>query len=198
MQQLDYDEYGNVTTDTNTGFQPFGFMGGLLDADTGLTHTGGQDYDAATGRWTVKDPIRFDGDDANLYGYVVNDPINVVDVNGLRGGGGATPRPPVWPYPVPTPDPSHVPFPTPFPPPSPFGFDAPPACVGGPAKCSVSSFMTCMARRGVQSIGNIRACKLICDIAAASRAPAALAACGACLTGSVVYTWDCLVQSGCS
>ncbi len=35
-QRMDYDEFGNVTQDTSPGFQPFGFAGGLYDADAGL------------------------------------------------------------------------------------------------------------------------------------------------------------------
>jgi uncharacterized protein RhaS with RHS repeats len=35
------------------------------------------------GRWTSKDPIRFNGGDTNLFGYVLNDPINLTDPNGL-------------------------------------------------------------------------------------------------------------------
>lgn len=34
------------------------------------------------GRWTTKDPIGFGGGDTNLYGYVLNDPINLVDMTG--------------------------------------------------------------------------------------------------------------------
>src|ERR1700722_3620980 len=30
-------------------------------------------YDASTGRWTNRDPILFNGGDANLYGYVLQD-----------------------------------------------------------------------------------------------------------------------------
>ncbi len=82
-QQLDYDEFGNVLTDTNPGFQPFGFAGGLYDHDTGLVRFGARDYDAETGRWTTKDPIRFGGGDTNLYGYVLNDPVNWIDPLGL-------------------------------------------------------------------------------------------------------------------
>ncbi|KYF68025.1 hypothetical protein [Sorangium cellulosum] len=40
-QRLDYDEWGNVTLDTNPGFQPFGFAGGLYDRDTRLVRFGG-------------------------------------------------------------------------------------------------------------------------------------------------------------
>jgi len=65
--------------DTNPGFQPFGFAGGLYDPQTGLVRFGVRDYDPETGRWTAKDPIGFDGGDTNLYGYVVNDPVNLFD-----------------------------------------------------------------------------------------------------------------------
>ncbi len=81
-QRIDYDEFGNITQDTNPGFQPFGFAGGIYDADTGLTRFGARGYDAYTGRWTAKDPIGFAGGDTNLYGYVLNDPVNWVDPSG--------------------------------------------------------------------------------------------------------------------
>jgi RHS repeat-associated protein len=82
-QRLDYSPFGKVTTDTNPGFQPFGFAGGLYDPDTELVRFGARDYDPETGRWTTKDPIRFRGGTTNLYGYVFKDPINLTDLNGL-------------------------------------------------------------------------------------------------------------------
>jgi RHS repeat-associated protein len=81
-QQLDYDEFGLITQDTNAGFQPFGFAGGLVDNQTGLTRFGARDYDAHAGRWTNKDPIRFAGGDSNIYGYVFSDPVNFIDPSG--------------------------------------------------------------------------------------------------------------------
>jgi RHS repeat-associated protein len=84
-QRIDYDEFGVVLADTSPGFQPFGYAGGLYDQDTGLVRFGARDYDAQTGRWTVKDPILFAGGDTNLYGYVLNDPVNLVDPNGWCG-----------------------------------------------------------------------------------------------------------------
>ena len=36
-----------------------------------------------TGRWTVNDPILFAGGHTNLYGYVGNDPIDLLDPRGL-------------------------------------------------------------------------------------------------------------------
>ena len=52
MQEIDYDELGNVTNDTSPGLTPFGFAGGLYDKDTGLVRFGARDYDASVGRWT--------------------------------------------------------------------------------------------------------------------------------------------------
>ena len=70
-QRMDYDEFGNVLQDTNPGFQPFAFAGGLYDSQTKLTRFGARDYDPEVGRWTAKDPIGFAGGDVNLYGYVL-------------------------------------------------------------------------------------------------------------------------------
>jgi len=82
-QRIDYDAWGNVLSDSNPGFQPFGFAGGLYDRDTRLVRFGARDYDPEVGRWTAKDPIRFGGGDANLYGYVVGNPLNLLDPVGL-------------------------------------------------------------------------------------------------------------------
>jgi RHS repeat-associated protein len=81
-QQLEYDEFGNVLLDTNPGFQPFGYAGGIGDRDTKLVRFGARDYDPASGRWTAKDPIGFEGGD-NFFGYVDSDSINSVDPSGL-------------------------------------------------------------------------------------------------------------------
>ena len=100
VASMDYDEFGNVVAETEaTGFAalPFGFAGGLYDRDTGLVRFGARDYEAATGRWTSKDPIRFGGGDANLYGYVVGDPVNLRDGSGLQAAGPVTaPSPGLW------------------------------------------------------------------------------------------------------
>jgi RHS repeat-associated protein len=85
-QRMDYDAFGNVLGDTNPGFQPFGFAGGLYDTHTRLVRFGARDYDAETGRWTAIDPIRFHGGDTNLYSYSGNDPVNSVDPEGLSSG----------------------------------------------------------------------------------------------------------------
>ena len=82
VQEMTYDEFGRVLQDSNAGFQPFGFAGGLYDPDTGLVRFGARDYAPEVGRWTAKDPIGFRGGDPNLYGYVLDDPINWTDPRG--------------------------------------------------------------------------------------------------------------------
>jgi RHS repeat-associated protein len=66
-------------------FSRLALRGGLYDPDTKLVRFGARDYDPETGRWTTKDPIGFGGGDANVYGYVVNNPVNWVDPLGLYG-----------------------------------------------------------------------------------------------------------------
>ncbi|GAB7078885.1 RHS repeat domain-containing protein [Megalodesulfovibrio paquesii] len=78
-----YDSFGRVISDSNPELKvPFGFAGGLQDSDTGLVRFGYRDYDPETGRWTSKDPIGFDSDDANIYAYCSANPVRYVDANG--------------------------------------------------------------------------------------------------------------------
>ncbi|MFP4351062.1 MAG: RHS repeat-associated core domain-containing protein, partial [Desulfococcaceae bacterium] len=84
VKQIDYDTFGNIIADTAPLFDiPFGFAGGLHGRDTGLVRFGFRDYDPDSGRWTAKDPIGFAGGDTDLYGYCLNDPVNLSDPKGL-------------------------------------------------------------------------------------------------------------------
>jgi RHS repeat-associated protein len=82
-QRMDYDEFGNVSQDSNQHFQPFGFAGGLYDPDTHLVRFGARDYDAEIGRWTAKDPNPFRQGETNHYIYVDNDPLSYTDARGI-------------------------------------------------------------------------------------------------------------------
>jgi len=110
VQEIKYTVWGEIISDTNPGFQPFGFAGCLYDQATKLCRFGVRDYDPSIGRWLSKDPILFNGGDANLYGYVLQDPVNFIDTDGLSRdrvsqtpdngfwrpgdfGGGGSPRP---------------------------------------------------------------------------------------------------------
>jgi len=84
VKEITYDTFGNILNDTNEEFKvPFGFAGGLHDRDTGLVHFGYREYDPFTGKWSAKDPIGFNGGDSNLYGYVLGNPVEFVDSEGL-------------------------------------------------------------------------------------------------------------------
>lgn len=85
MQEIQYDAWGNIITDTNPGFQMFGFAGGIYDQDTKLTRFGYREYDSKIGRWLTKDPIKFTSHHENLYAYLNSNPVTLIDETGLRG-----------------------------------------------------------------------------------------------------------------
>jgi RHS repeat-associated protein len=82
---LEYTAFGAVTG-TGAGWMPQGFAGGHHDADTGLIRFGARDFDSSTGRWTAKDPIRFEGRETNLYQYIGADPVHLRDLRGTVPG----------------------------------------------------------------------------------------------------------------
>jgi RHS repeat-associated protein len=77
-----YTSFGEVSG-TGLDWMPFGFAGGTYDPDSGLVRFGARDYCSTTGRWTAKDPIRFDGQQSNFWMYVNSDPVNRRDPSGL-------------------------------------------------------------------------------------------------------------------
>jgi len=84
VKLLEFDSYGAWTLDSNADFVlPVGFAGGVIDTDTQLVRFGYRDYEPGTGRWTAKDPIFFEGGQGNLYVYVQNNPVNLIDPDGL-------------------------------------------------------------------------------------------------------------------
>lgn len=82
VHEMLHDEFGRVLKSTAPSLQPFGFAGGLYDHNTGLVQFGARWYDPQVGRWISKDPIKFEGGD-NLYSYVLNNPVNLIDSSGL-------------------------------------------------------------------------------------------------------------------
>jgi len=86
VQQAEYDEFGNILLDTNPGFVPFGFAGGLYDSRTKLVKYEARDYHAGNVRWLTKDPILFRGSSLNLFAYASFDPVNLSDPDGKLVG----------------------------------------------------------------------------------------------------------------
>jgi len=141
MQRMDYDAFGVVILDTNPGFQPFGFAGGLYDPLSGLVHFGAREYDTELGRWTTKDPIGLSSG-LNVYAYAKNNPVNLIDPLGF-GPELIAPRiqvNPAWdPGTQPGPEP-RPPAPTPrAPAPAPQPTSAPPSAPPAPRPFSIVS-----------------------------------------------------------
>jgi RHS repeat-associated protein len=60
----------------------YGFTGRQFDPESGLYYYRARMYDPSLGRFTTRDPIGFAGGDANLYRYVLNQPLKYVDPSG--------------------------------------------------------------------------------------------------------------------
>jgi RHS repeat-associated protein len=82
VQRLAYDEFGREVENSNPGFQPFGYAGGMSDGGTSLIRFGVRDYLPQAGRWTTKDPVGLAGGELGLYSYSAGNPINRIDPTG--------------------------------------------------------------------------------------------------------------------
>ena len=81
--RYDYDLWGGRTKLTGTVESEVGYTGHHHHGKSGLVLTWYRAYDPVTGRWLSRDPIGEAGG-INLYGYVGNDPIGLVDPLGLE------------------------------------------------------------------------------------------------------------------
>ncbi len=82
--RYEYDPYGRRTKVSGDVDADFVFTGHYYHATSGLYLTLYRAYDCETGRWLSRDPIA-ESAGLNLYGYVLNSPINFVDPYGLNG-----------------------------------------------------------------------------------------------------------------
>ena len=86
-----YDVFGSPYLGNLENDISFGYCGKVYDIGTGLYDYGFRDYSPVSARFTTVDPIR---DGSNWFSYVVNDPVNYVDLLGLSAsdskGGGIT------------------------------------------------------------------------------------------------------------
>jgi RHS repeat-associated protein len=77
-----YDPFGVPTASSNALNQPYRFSTKPYDDNTGLIYYGYRFYKPDVGRWISRDPLREQGG-LNLYRFVNNDPINMIDPLGL-------------------------------------------------------------------------------------------------------------------
>jgi RHS repeat-associated protein len=80
-----YDPFGRRTQVAGDISADFGFAGMFWSSEAGLNLTRYRAYDPALGRWLSRDPMKraeiIEG--PNLYAYVGNDPVNLIDPLGL-------------------------------------------------------------------------------------------------------------------
>jgi RHS repeat-associated protein len=76
--QYTYGPFG-ATTVTGTSNNPFQFTGRENDG-TGLYYYRARYYSPSQSRFLSEDPLEFNAGDANLYGYVLNNPTNLIDL----------------------------------------------------------------------------------------------------------------------
>jgi len=83
--KYDYDPYGRRTTlPGNTADTVISYTGHHWHEKSGVYLTMFRQYDPELGRWLSRDPLgEEEGDGPNLYGYVLNSPINGIDPLGL-------------------------------------------------------------------------------------------------------------------
>ena len=82
----EYDAFGNTTVAIGAKAADFAhrFSTKPLDTETGLYYYGYRYYDPVTGSWPSRDPIEEKGG-YNLYGFVTNNSVNLIDVLGMSG-----------------------------------------------------------------------------------------------------------------
>lgn len=81
---FDYRPYGEVARSWGTVTTGYTYAGLFAQTNTGLLLSTTRAYNPANGKWLNVDPIRETGG-VNLTGYVGGNPLNVIDIAGLKG-----------------------------------------------------------------------------------------------------------------
>ena len=77
-----YDAFGNETCSTIQPKNPWRFSSKRTDEETGFVYFGRRYYDPSIGKWLTQDPLGLKAG-PNLYAYVLNNPLTLVDQYGL-------------------------------------------------------------------------------------------------------------------
>ncbi|OMD34714.1 hypothetical protein BSK56_33475, partial [Paenibacillus borealis] len=80
-----YDEWGNITSQTEGIQNSFKYAGEIYDAETGLYYLRARYYDPSIGRFLNEDTVEGQIDNPlsqNLYTYVSNNPLRYIDPSG--------------------------------------------------------------------------------------------------------------------
>jgi RHS repeat-associated protein len=92
VERYAFDSFGAVTvlngSWTVIGSSAYAWQylhqGGRLDATSGLYHFRMRDYSSTLGRWVTMDPIKYAGNDINLFRSYLNNSITYLDPSGLK------------------------------------------------------------------------------------------------------------------
>jgi RHS repeat-associated protein len=82
-----YTPFGGIANQQEAVAQPFKFVGqyGVMAEPNGLYYMRARYYDPSVGRFISEDPSGFGGGDVNLYAYCGNNPVLLIDPEGLWG-----------------------------------------------------------------------------------------------------------------
>jgi RHS repeat-associated protein len=83
IEHRQYDTYGNLAAAPVLDHL-FAYTARPWDKATALQNNLNRWYDPEVGRWLSEDPIEFEAEDANIYRYCENGPVNGVDSSGLE------------------------------------------------------------------------------------------------------------------
>lgn len=89
ISSLHYSAFGEVEVE-GISVSPWQYSGKRFDHESGLYYFGRRFYNPLTHRWLSADPIKFDGG-ANLYAFVMNNPMTTLDAYGLSPANGLSP-----------------------------------------------------------------------------------------------------------
>jgi len=94
VNSYDYDDYGNIISQTENITNDYTYTGKERDKDSGLYYYGARYYDPEIGRWLTKDlnqnmlpAMRHlrNAQKLSRYSYVLNNPMTLIDIWGLEG-----------------------------------------------------------------------------------------------------------------